>query len=67
MNELLSGMELNEMGDGSAMHEIGGQIQEYQSKLSSLQHSYIQLFKNQFDTVSSLCKTYLKNQGKPGS
>ena len=38
---------------------------EYQSKLSSLQHSYIQLFKNQFDTVSSLCKTYLKNQGKP--
>lgn len=33
---------------------------EYQSKISSLQQSYIQLFKGQFDTVSSLCKTYLK-------
>lgn len=37
---------------------------EYQSKISSLQQSYIQLFKGQFDTVSSLCKTYLKFREK---
>ncbi len=37
---------------------------EYQSTISSLQQSYIQLFKGQFETVSSLCKTYLKFQGK---
>ena len=35
MNELFSGMELNEMGESSAMREIRGQIQEYQSKLTA--------------------------------
>lgn len=37
----------------------------FQNKYRSLQQSYIQLFKNQFDTVNSLCKTYLKNLNKP--
>ncbi len=37
----------------------------FQNKYRSLQQSYIQLFKNQFDTVNSLCKTYLKNLDKP--
>lgn len=40
-------------------------LAQTRSEFSSLQQSYIQLFKNQFDTVSSLCKTYMKNQGKP--
>ncbi len=37
----------------------------FQEKYRSLQRSYIQLFKNQFDSVNSLCRIYLKNQGKP--
>ena len=37
----------------------------FQDKYRSLQQSYIQLFKNQFDAVNALCKTYLKNQQKP--
>lgn len=40
-------------------------LAQTRSEFSSLQQSYIQLFKNQFDTVGSLCKTYMKNQGKP--
>lgn len=38
---------------------------EYQSKIASLQKSYIQLFKEQFETVRSLSKTYLKFQERP--
>lgn len=38
---------------------------EYHSKISSLQQSYIQLFKGQFDSVNSLCKTYLAFREKP--
>lgn len=40
-------------------------LAQTKSEFTSLQQSYIQLFRNQFDTVSSLCKTYMKNQGKP--
>ncbi len=35
---------------------------EVDAQVSSLQQAYIQLFKSQFDTVNSLCKTYLKFQ-----
>lgn len=35
---------------------------EYQSKISSLQQSYIQLFKGQFSTIADLCRTYLRTK-----
>lgn len=35
-----------------------------EKKCAVLQQSYIQLFKNQFETINSLTKTFLKHQGK---
>ena len=35
------------------------------SAYRSLQHSYIALFKNQFETIESLCRTYLHYSRKP--
>ena len=37
---------------------------ELKEQYKSLQQSYANLFKDQFDAVNELCKTYLKTQGK---
>ena len=37
---------------------------ELKEQYKTLQQSYTDLFKDQFDAVNALCKTYLKNQGK---